>query len=385
MAGRSGTSQTSLASTAARTDAEFMRRALRLAERGRGRTAPNPIVGAVLVRAGNVVGEGWHHAVGRDHAEVEALARAGRRARGATLYVTLEPCAHWGRTPPCADAIIAAGVTRCVVATRDPDPRVNGRGLRRLRAAGVRVEIGLLADQARTQLAGYRGALERGVPRITWKVASTLDGRIADAARRSRWITGAAARADGHRLRALCDAIVVGAGTARADDPRLTARGRALARDLQPLRVVVDSRLALPRTLRLFAPPLARGTVVACTKSAPGARERWLVARGVRVWRLAAQRGRVSPAALAAPLVREGRHEVLLEGGATLGSAFLRAGLVQRLVLYTAPLVLGGGVSWCEGLDRRLADATRGCVLSMSRMGGDVKLVVELELTCSRD
>src|SRR5262249_57233607 len=172
------------------TDAELMRRALQLAERGRGRTAPNPIVGAVIVRGGRIVAEGWHRALGESHAEVEALAHAGLAARGATLYVTLEPCAHWGRTPPCVDALISAGIARCVVAIRDPDPRVNGRGLRRLRAAGVRVELGLLADEVRTQLAGYRLAHERGRPRITWKVAATLGGRIADRPGRSRGVPG---------------------------------------------------------------------------------------------------------------------------------------------------------------------------------------------------
>lgn len=375
MATRSTRTSTTIASA----DAALMRRALRLAEHGRGRTAPNPVVGAVVVRRGEVVGEGWHRALGRDHAEVEALAHAGRKARGATLYVTLEPCAHWGRTPPCTDALITAGIARCVVATRDPDPRVNGRGLTRMRAAGIRVEVGLLANEARAQLAGYRRSLERGLARITWKVAASLDGRITDARGRSRWITGAAARADGHRLRAASDAIVVGARTARADDPRLTVRLGARTRASQPLRVVVDSRLSLPRTLRLFRPPLARGTVVACTRAAPAARERWLTERGVVVWRLPAQGGRVSPAALAARLAREGRHDVLLEGGATLGAAFLRAGLVQRLVLYTAPLVLGGGLAWSEGLDRPLAKAPRGRIVSHARVGDDVSLVVDLE------
>jgi diaminohydroxyphosphoribosylaminopyrimidine deaminase/5-amino-6-(5-phosphoribosylamino)uracil reductase len=353
-----------------------MRRALRLAERGRGHTAPNPIVGAVLVRNGRVIGEGWHRAIGSHHAEVEALRRAGPAARGSTLYVTLEPCAHWGRTPPCADALREAGIARCVVALRDPDPRVNGRGLRALRAAGVRVELGLLAGEARAQLAGYLRSRRDGVPRITWKVAASLDGRIADARGRSRWITGAPARADGHRLRAMSDAIVIGAGTARADDPRLTVRGVPDA--AEPLRVVVDSALRLPLTLRLFSPALARGTVVATTSRAPAARVRALEARGVRVWRLAGGRGRVSPRALARRLAREGRNDVLLEGGATLGSAFVRDGLVQRVVLYTAPLVLGGGLAWSGGLDRALAGVPRGHVVSATRVGDDARLVVEL-------
>jgi len=356
----------------------YMRRAMELAERGRGLTAPNPDVGAVIVRAGRVVGEGWHRGAGRDHAEIEALAHAGRKARGATLFVTLEPCAHWGRTPPCVDAIIAAGITRVVAASRDPDPRVNGRGLQRLRAAGIQVDLGLLADEARAQIAAYRRARLLGMPRVTWKVAATLDGRMADTRGRSRWITGAAARADGHRLRAASDAIVVGAGTARADDPQLTAR--AAGRDAHdPLRVVVDSMLSLPASLRLFRKPLAPGTVVACTTAAPAARERRLVASGVRVWRLPARRGLVSPAALAGKLVEEGRYEVLLEGGATLGAAFLGAGLVQRLVLYTAPAVLGGGLSWCNGLDRPLDRMLRGRIAAHAVVGNDIRLVVDLE------
>jgi diaminohydroxyphosphoribosylaminopyrimidine deaminase/5-amino-6-(5-phosphoribosylamino)uracil reductase len=357
-------------------DAAFMRRALRLAERGRGRTAPNPVVGAVVVRGGRVVGEGWHHAVGRDHAEVEALARAGRRARGATLYVTLEPCAHWGRTPPCADALIAAGIRRCVIANRDPHPHVDGRGLRRLRAAGIVVETGLLAAEAREQLAAYRRALATGLPRITWKVAASLDGRVADARGRSKWVTGAAARADGHRLRAASDAIVCGAGTVRADDPRLNARATPGAS--QPLRVIVDSRLSLPLSSRVFSRALAHGTVVACTAAAPAARERALVARGVQVWRLPSERGRVQLRALARRLVREGRHEVLVEGGPELGASFLRAGLVQRVVLYASPRILGGGLAWCSGLDRALASARPGRFESLTRVGADARLVVEL-------
>ncbi len=188
-----------------------MLRALRLASRGRGRTAPNPMVGAVLVRNGEVVGEGWHRRHGGPHAEVEALAAAGRRARGATLYVTLEPCAHHGKTPPCTEALVSAGVKRCVVAVRDPHEIVNGRGLRRLRAAGIEVEVGLCAAEASELLGGYLLAHGERRPRVTWKAAASLDGRIADHRGRSRWITGAAARRRGHVMRAAADAVVVGA------------------------------------------------------------------------------------------------------------------------------------------------------------------------------
>lgn len=356
-------------------DRTHMRRALRLAERGRGRTAPNPIVGAVVVRGGRVVGEGWHRQLGAPHAEVEALARAGRRARGATLYVTLEPCAHHGRTPPCTEAVLAAGITRCVVALRDPHEIVNGRGLRRLRLGGVRVETGLLAAEAREALGGYLLAHGRSRPRVTWKVAASLDGRIADGRGRSRWITDGEARRKGHELRAASDAIVIGAGTARADDPRLTARlGRNGA---QPLRVVCDTALRLPLTLRLFSRALARGTVVACSRRASAARVAALEARGVAVWRLPALRGGVSPAALARRLAEYGRHEVLLEGGATLGRSWLEAGLVDRVALFAAPLVLGDGLAWCGPLGRTLAGAPRGRVARLERAGDGALLLVD--------
>lgn len=358
-------------------DRTYMMRALRLALRGRGRTAPNPIVGAVLVRGGRVVGEGWHRVLGGPHAEIEALREAGARARGATLYVTLEPCAHHGRTPPCTDALVEAGIVRCVVAVRDPHTIVNGRGLRRLRAAGIAVEVGLCADAVRAELGGYLLAHELGRPRITWKVGSTLDGRIADAGGRARWITGAIARHRGHALRAASDAIVVGSGTARADDPRLTARHARGAH--QPLRVVCDTRLALPATLQVYAPALAHGTVVVCGADAPASRERALAARGVTVWRLPLAGGHVSPRAIARRLAAAGLHEVLLEGGATLGTAWLRAGIVTRIAMFAAPILLGEGLAWCGPLGRTLAKAHRGTFTHTERVGDDVLLWLDLE------
>ena len=216
----------------------YMMRALALAERGRGRTSPNPIVGAVVVRDGRVVGEGWHRALGLPHAEQEALARAGGRARGATLYVTLEPCAHTGRTPPCVDAVIRAGIRRCVVAVRDPHRIVNGRGLRLLRRAGVRVRVGVGAEPVRHALRGYLLAHRRGRPRVTWKIASTLDGRIADRDGRSRWITSTISRHRGHRLRAVSDAVLIGSRTARArrSAPHRPWPGRGAAAAARRLR-----------------------------------------------------------------------------------------------------------------------------------------------------
>ena len=358
-------------------DRLHMLRALRLAERGRGRTAPNPVVGAIVVRGGRVVGQGWHRTLGGPHAEVEALAAAGKRARGGTLYVTLEPCAHHGRTPPCTEAILAAGVARCVVALRDPHEIVNGRGLRRLRRGGVNVELGLCAPEARALIGGYLLAHAAGRPRVTWKVAASLDGRIADAGGRSKWITDARARLEGHAMRAAADAIVIGSGTARTDDPRLTARAGLGRGTPQPLRVVCDSRLSLPTGLRLFSPPLARGTVVACSTRASAARVRALEARGVSVWRLPATREGVSPRALARRLAAAGRHEVLLEGGARLGRSWMRAGLVDRVALFAAPLVLGDGLAWCGSLGRTLAEAPRGRIERLERAGDGALLLVE--------
>ena len=354
----------------------YMLRALRLAERGRGRTSPNPIVGAVLVRRGRVVGEGWHRRLGAPHAEHEALARAGSRARGATLYVTLEPCAHEGRTPPCVDALIRAGVRRCVVALRDPHRIVNGRGLRALRRAGIEVRTGLCAERARQIVRGYWLAHTRARPQVTWKVAATLDGRIADRRGASRWITGSEAREEGHRLRALADAVMVGSRTALRDDPRLTARGMGAVR--QPLRVVCDTGLRLPLTLRMFEGGLARGTVVACGRGAPRRRREALEERGVRVWPLPVGRGGVSPPALAARLAREGCHEVLLEGGAMLGTAWLNAGLVDRIALFVAPKLLGAdGLAWCGPLGASLSRARTGRLVTQAGRGRDAYLLVD--------
>ena len=359
-------------------DTSYMRRALRLAARGDGRVSPNPVVGAVVVRAGRVLGEGWHRALGEPHAEPMALERAGRSARGATLYVTLEPCTHLGRTPPCVTAILEAGIRRCVVAVRDPHLIVNGRGLRRLRAAGVRVEVGLCAAEARARLGGYWLSHTRGRPRVTLKFATSLDGRIAP--RRGfarsgpgRWLTGPEARRHAHRLRAACDAVVIGAGTASIDDPRLTARGVGPVR--QPLRVVCDTRLRLARSLRLLRPPLARGTVVACGPAAPRAAERDLIERGVRVWRLPRAGAGVSPRALLRRLRAEGCHEVLLEGGAALAASWLEAGVVDRVARFTAPRVLGEGLAWGGAL----AHPLDGRLVEHARLGDDGYELIELE------
>lgn len=317
-------------------DPQHLRRALTLAARARGRTAPNPMVGAVVVADGRVVGEGWHPRAGEPHAEVFALRHAGEAARGATLYVTLEPCCHYGRTPPCTEAVLAAGIRRVVVAMSDPFPKVAGGGLARLRAAGLEVECGLLEAEARDLNRAYLRAVQTGLPWVTLKMAMTLDGKTATRAGDSRWITGERARAYVHRLRDWNDAVMVGIGTARADDPQLTARLRG-ARN--PLRVVIDPRgeLSLESHLVRHAAEIPTLVAVADGTDAAPLRE-----RGVSVEELS-QRGRwLDLDALLRRLVARGVHSVLCEGGSGLGASLLEAGLVDEVAWFIAPKLVGG-------------------------------------------
>ncbi|KAF0118734.1 MAG: diaminohydroxyphosphoribosylaminopyrimidine deaminase [Rhodospirillaceae bacterium] len=339
-------------------DSAFMETALALGRRGWGRVWPNPAVGCVLVRDGHVVGRGWTGEGGRPHAETEALRRAGAHATGATAYVTLEPCSHHGRTPPCAEALVAAGVARVVVAIEDPDSRVRGQGFARLREAGLDVMTGVCAAQARADHAGFLLRVTAARPLVTLKLATTLDGRIATRTGESRWITGAAARAQAHRLRGEHDAIMVGIGTVLVDDPNLTCRLPGLA-DHSPVRVVVDSRLRLsPRAKTCNG---AAPTWVLCTEGAAahGPEAAALVTRGVEILPLPADHdGRPPLPALLAALAARGLTRLLVEGGGQLAAALLRHGLVDRLVWFQAPKIIGGdGVPAVAalGLDR-LAD-----------------------------
>ncbi len=328
-----------------RTDARYMARALALARRAMGRTSPNPLVGAVVVRGGHIVGEGFHERAGHPHAEAVALGAAGEAARGATLYVNLEPCAHFGRTPPCADAIAAAGVRRVVAACGDPNPLVAGRGFARLRAAGVAVTEGVLAEEARALNEPFFHYVTTGRPFFLLKAAMTLDGKIATAAGRSRWITGEEARAEVHRLRAGLDAVLVGVGTVLADDPLLTAR---LPGGRDPVRVVADSRLRLPVTARVLNPDSPAPLWVATTEAGWRARGRSLLAAARRrgaaceILVLPAREGRVDLEALAEELARRQVTSVLVEAGATLNAALLAAGLVQKVAFFLAPTIVGG-------------------------------------------
>jgi diaminohydroxyphosphoribosylaminopyrimidine deaminase/5-amino-6-(5-phosphoribosylamino)uracil reductase len=319
-----------------------MRGALAIARRGLGQVWPNPAVGCVLVADGRVVGRGWTQKGGRPHGETEALARAGAAALGATAYVTLEPCCHWGKTPPCTDALIAAGVRRAVVALEDPDPRVAGAGILALRAAGLAVDIGLCAAEAAELNAGFLTRLRLGRPLVTLKLASSLDGRIATASGESRWITDGAARARGHALRAEHDAIMVGSGTALADDPELTCRLPGLA-DRSPVRVVLDRRLRLPAVSRLAAGAATIPTWVVTRPRADPQQRRSLCESGVEIIEVEDRRaeGADLAAALAA-LGARGLTRLLVEGGGQLAAALLRADLVDRLVWFHAPLLIGG-------------------------------------------
>ena len=316
-------------------DHEFMARALQLAEQGLYSTTPNPRVGCVIVNDGLVVGEGWHRRAGEAHAEVHALRAAAGKASGATAYVTLEPCSHYGRTPPCADALIAAGVTRVVAAMQDPNPAVSGNGLARLRASGVAVDCGLLASAAEELNIGFVSRMTRGRPWVRMKLATSLDGKTALENGASQWITGAAARQDGHRWRARACAILSGIGTVLADNPQLNVRDVETSR--QPLKVVIDSRLELPLDARL----LATGEVLLVTVSADLEKAKALRERGVEILNLPNASGNVDLPELMQEFGRRGINELHVEGGYRLSGALVAAGLVDELLLYQAPCLIG--------------------------------------------
>ncbi|MDQ1509993.1 MAG: diaminohydroxyphosphoribosylaminopyrimidine deaminase [Actinomycetota bacterium] len=363
-------------------DDEAMAEALQVSAAARRRSAPNPWVGCILVRDGVIVGAGASKPPGGAHAEAVALEQAADRARGATAFVTLEPCSHHGRTPPCADALIEAGVTRVVAALEDPDPRVAGAGLERLRAAGVEVVTGVGADAAARELAPYLHHRRTGRPFVVAKVAMSIDGRIAAADGTSRWITGDAARADAHELRADSQAIVVGAGTAIADQPTLTVRAVEQMPDRQPLRVVLDGRGRVPATGPLFDTELAP-TLVITTSAAP--------ADAIDAWRSAgAKVETVAPAATGAGvdldevfelLGREGVLQALIEGGSSLTTAVFGR-YADRFVVYLAPVALGtNGVPVLAGAGpETMIDATRDLyrLVGARQLGSDARLDYEL-------
>jgi diaminohydroxyphosphoribosylaminopyrimidine deaminase/5-amino-6-(5-phosphoribosylamino)uracil reductase len=356
-----------------------MRRALGLAERGRGLVSPNPLVGAVVVRDGQVVGEGFHEGPGRPHAEVVALDRAGPRARGATVYTTLEPCDHFGRTPPCTRALIAAGVARVVAATGDPNPVVDGRGFDRLRAAGVEVVVGVLAREAERQNRAYGTHVRTGRPLVTLKAGATLDGKVAARDGSSRWITGDEARADAHRLRADADAILVGAGTALSDDPALTVRDPAY-RGAPVLRVLADASGRVAPVGGLFDG--AAPTLVATTEAAPRERREAWRAAGADVLVTGATEAGVDLDALLGALGKRDVQHLLIEGGPTIAWSAVAGGFVDRVVVYLAPALLGGvaapGILGGQGF-APVGAGVRLRFVDVRRVGADLRVEADVQ------
>jgi len=359
-------------------DHKFMARALQLAARGMNTATPNPRVGCVIVRDDNMVGEGWHQIAGKPHAEVHALHAAGALARGATAYVSLEPCSHHGRTPPCAEALIEAGVARVIVAMQDPNPQVAGSGLQRLRAAGIEVLAGLLENEARELNIGFVARMTRGRPWLRMKLAASLDGKTALNNGRSQWITGEAARRDGHHWRARACAILTGIGTVLDDDPRLTVRDIETTR--QPLRVLVDSRLQIPLTVRLLH-GLGQGhAVLVAAAVEDAAKIDALRALGVEVLLLPNAAGKVDLAQLMQALGARGINEVHVEAGTKLNGSLLREGLVDELLIYLAPLLLGDAARGMFGLPE-LTEMDQGKKLvwqETRRVGDDLRITARL-------
>ena len=354
-------------------DERFMRMAIRLARRGEGNASPNPMVGAVVVKEGHAVGLGWHEGPGTPHAERVAMQEAGASCSGATLYVTLEPCAHQGRTAPCALAVIESGIRRVVMAMQDPDPRVSGRGTALLREAGIQVTTDLLVDETRELYEAYVVHRSQGRPFVIQKSAITLDGKVAAADGSSRWITGEEARRDAHLLRAGSDAVCVGVGSVIADDPLLTVRVPHSGSD--PIRVVVDSNARTPVGARILTagPP----TIIYTTAFPDSERVAKLQRAGAEVIEVAHESGRVSLKAMLDDLARKGVMTLLLEGGATLAGSFASGGWTDKYVFYLAPKLLGDeGLSALAGWTAPTITSAKNLVIESAEMvGGDLKVI----------
>jgi len=358
------------------TDSAHMARALRLAERGRYTAHPNPMVGCVLVRDGAVVGEGWHHIAGEAHAEINALRAAGDKAKGATAYVTLEPCSHHGKTPPCVDALIGAGIGEVVIGLEDPNPEVNGQGVQALAAAGVPTRVGLMQGEISRLIRGFVSRVTCQRPHVRLKMASSLDGCIAMASGESQWITGADARADVQRLRARAGAIMIGIGTVLTDDPSLTVRDAALdTGGRQPLRVVLDKDLRMPLSAEMLA--LAGKTVVYCCSSKT---KRALVDAGAEVVRVAGKGDTVDAEAVLQNLAQREVNDVLVEAGPTLAGNLIVNDLVDELVIYQSPHIMGSETmgmfrtpTWIGLNDRRTLE-----IVDTRRVGKDTRITARL-------
>jgi diaminohydroxyphosphoribosylaminopyrimidine deaminase/5-amino-6-(5-phosphoribosylamino)uracil reductase len=359
-------------------DEKYMRMALGLARKGRGRTTPNPMVGAVVVRGKAVVGRGYHLRAGEPHAEVLALRQAGKKAKGATLYLNLEPCDHFGKTPPCTQAILKAGIERVVAGMKDPNPLVSGRGFRRLKKAGVKVEVGLLEGECRELNAPFCKFISTGTPFVILKAAASLDGKVATKSGDSRWISGGASRKYVHRLRSEVDAVMVGVGTVRRDDPLLNVRLAGRKNPRHPLRIIVDSRLRIPVDSRIVRTAVQFPTLVAATSSVAPKRIDRLKRKGMEVLIVRRDRqGGVSLVALLKELGSRGVQSILLEGGPTLNASAWGEKIVDRVLLFIAPKVIGGretpGMMGGEGAGK-VKNARKVEFLRVRKMGPDLML-----------
>ena len=352
-------------------DKRYMEMALALARKGAGRTSPNPLVGAVLVRGGKIAAAGYHRRAGGDHAEIVALRRAGKRARGATLYLNLEPCSHHGRTPPCALSLIRAGVRRVVVGMVDPNPLVSGKGIRKLRQARIRVDVGLLERECRRLNEAFSKHITRQVPFIILKLAASLDGRIAASTGDSRWVTGSVSRQYVHRLRNQVDAVLIGAGTVLADDPRLTCRLRG-GRD--PWRVVLDGRLRIPLKARLLRRRDPEKTIIITGTRAPAGKIKTIRRTGATVWQLPLRAGRIPFTAVLKRLGKMGLNSVMIEGGAITASWALKEGIVDKILFFYAPKLIGGeGKEMIGGLGiRQMAQCKSIKDIEIKKLGDDL-------------
>jgi diaminohydroxyphosphoribosylaminopyrimidine deaminase/5-amino-6-(5-phosphoribosylamino)uracil reductase len=351
-------------------DQHYMRLACRLALKAAGRTSPNPMVGAVLVRDGKVIGTGFHRFAGADHAEIVALERVGGKAPGATLYINLEPCSHYGRTPPCSRALIAAGVKAVVAGMKDPNPLVAGRGFRSLRRAGIEVRFGVLEEKCRALNEAFVKHITRRLPLVTLKLAASLDGKIAAVTGDARWISSEDSRRRVHQLRNRVDAVIIGVGTVIADDPQLTCR---MPRGRDPWRVILDSHLRIPVRAQLLRQRDPEKSIIVTGRGAPQRKVRVLESLGARVWKVKLRKGRIPWTTILKQLAAEGALSVMIEGGATTAAWALEEKVVDKVLFFYAPMILGGdGRVMIEGLGvKRVRRAIRIQDLQVSNSGSD--------------
>jgi diaminohydroxyphosphoribosylaminopyrimidine deaminase/5-amino-6-(5-phosphoribosylamino)uracil reductase len=360
-------------------DEIFMEKALILARRGSGKTSPNPMVGALLVKGGKILGKGYHRRYGGPHAELSALRNAKDDVKGASMYVTLEPCCHHGWTPPCVDAIIGAGINRVVIGTADPNPRVNGKGIQILRDHGIQVKVGVLGERCRMLNEAYFKHIQTGIPFVTLKFAQSLDGRIATKTGHSQWISSPGTLRLAHKLRSIHDGVLVGIGTSLTDDPSLTVR---LVKGRNPQRIIVDSRLRIALTAKVLNDEEVERTIIVATEGASRKKAQRLRNLGAEVlWAAKNQRGAVDMTDLLKQLGRMGITSVLVEGGAKVITSLIREGLADKIVLVVAPKLIGEGIEAVGNLGiHDLSEALRVSRMKMRRIGDDIVIEGYLEI-----